>query len=135
LLLSTVLIAWATIAQAQTPPVVVKEIFSGTTTAVGQPIVLPREKVQVTVSTYEIAPGARLAVHQHPSARYAYVLAGTLQVTEADSGASKTYSAGDFIIEMIGLWHYGTNVGDVPVRLLVIDQTEAGSPSTILQPK
>jgi hypothetical protein len=28
-------------------------------------------------------------------------------------------------------WHYGTNIGSEPVRLLVIDQVEAGQQNTI----
>jgi len=32
----------------------------------------------------------------------------------------------------VGSWHFGMNPGTVPVRLLVIDQVEAGQPATIL---
>ena len=75
---------------------------------------------------YEIPAGAKLPVHKHPSPRYAYVLAGTLRVATADESRSWEYKAGDFIVEMIDAWHYGMNTGAEPVRLLVIDQVEAG---------
>jgi quercetin dioxygenase-like cupin family protein len=108
-------------------------LFSTTTTASGQPIALPKGKVEVVVWMYDIPVGARLPVHKHPFARYAYVLAGTLQVADAENTRTWTYKAGDFIVEMIDAWHTGTNAGSEPVRLLVIDQVEAGSGNTILR--
>lgn len=113
--------------------VIVKPLASATTTASGQPIVLPQKNVQVLVSTYEIPSGATLPVHKHPSARYAYVQGGTLQVTNVETGQSKTYQAGDFIIEMIDTWHQAVNLGADPVKLLVIDQVEEGTANTLLR--
>jgi quercetin dioxygenase-like cupin family protein len=108
-------------------------IFSATTTASGQPISLPKGKVEVVVWMYEIPVGARLPVHKHPSARYAYVLAGSLRVEDAGHSRMWNYKAGDFIVEMIDAWHTGTNTGAEPVRLLVIDQVEAGAGNTVLR--
>ena len=139
ILASTLLVAAALYANAvlaldsTSTPVVVTPLASRTTTASGQPITLPRKNVQVLVSTYDIAPGATLPVHKHPFPRYAYVEAGTLQVTNVETGKSNTYKTGDFIIEMIGQWHQATNVGDGPVKLLVIDQVEEGAKNTILR--
>jgi len=123
--------AWAL--DAGGTPVVVTPLASRTETASGQPITLPQKNVQVLVSTFEIAPGATLPVHKHPFARYAYVLDGTLKVTGIESGNSNTYQTGDFIVEMIGQWHQATNIGTVPVKLLVIDQVEAGAKNTVLR--
>ncbi|QKC96519.1 cupin domain-containing protein [Mesorhizobium sp. NZP2298] len=114
-------------------PVVVTPLASRTTTASGQPITLPQKNVQVLVSTYDIAPGATLPVHRHPFPRYAYVEAGTLKVTNVETGNSNTYKTGDFIVEMIGQWHQATNIGDGPVKLLVIDQVEEGAKNTELR--
>lgn len=114
-------------------PVVVAPLASITQTASGKPITLPQKNVQVIVSTYEIAPGAQLPIHQHPFARYASVQAGTLEVTNVDTGKSTTYRSGDFIVEMIGEWHRAANTGTDPVKLLVIDQVEEGAQNTILQ--
>lgn len=113
--------------------VVVTPLASTTVTANGQPIVLPQKNVQVLVSSFEIPPGATLPVHKHPSARYAYVLEGQLQVTNVDTGQSTSYKKGDFIVEMIGTWHQGSNVGAETVRLLVIDQVEEGTSNTVLK--
>lgn len=87
----------------------------------------------VQVSAYQIAPGATLPVHKHPFPRYAYVEAGTLKVTNVETGSSNTYKTGDFIVEMIGQWHQATNIGSDPVKLLVIDQVEQGAKNTILK--
>lgn len=114
-------------------PVVVTPLASRTETASGQPITLPQKNVQVLVSTYDVAAGATLPVHKHPFPRYAYVQAGTLQVTNVETGKSNTYKTGDFIIEMIGQWHQATNVGTDPVKLLVIDQVEEGTKNTVLR--
>ncbi|MCX8571383.1 cupin domain-containing protein [Aminobacter sp. MET-1] len=113
--------------------VVVTPLASVTETASGQPIVLPQKNVQVLLSSFEIPPGAKLPVHMHPSARYAYVLEGQLEVTNVDTGKSTSYKKGDFIVEMIGTWHQGANVGSEPVKLLVIDQVEKGTSNTVLK--
>lgn len=129
-----VLGAGVAIAQdSSAPRVVVTPLASKTQTASGQPIVLPQKNVQVVVSEFEIPLGATLPVHKHPYARYAYVQAGTLEVTNIESGKSTVYKPGDFIVEMIDQWHKGANIGDEPVRLIVIDQVEAGTQNTILR--
>jgi quercetin dioxygenase-like cupin family protein len=108
-------------------------VFSATTTANGQPIALPQGNAEVVVWIYDIPVGARLPVHKHPFQRYAYVLAGTLRVAAADNSRAWDYRAGDFIVEMVDAWHYGTNIGTEAVRLLVIDQVDKGRANTILR--
>jgi quercetin dioxygenase-like cupin family protein len=110
-----------------------KEILSTTVTAGGQPLVLPTGTVRLIASTYVIARDAALPVHKHPFARYAYVLAGRLTVTDAENGREFAYKEGDVVVELIGRWHSGRNTGDEPVRLLVIDQVPDGEKSTILR--
>ena len=114
-------------------PVVVTPVKTTAVTSTGQPLILPQKNVEVTASIYDIAPGATLPVHKHPFARYAYVLAGTLQVTNVDTGKSDVFKAGDFIVEMIDQWHRGSNIGADPVKLVVIDQIEAGAEATVLK--
>lgn len=114
-------------------PVVVTPVKSTSVTSIGQPIVLPQGNVEVAASIFDIAPGATLPVHKHPFPRYAYVLAGTLKVTNVDTGKSDTFKTGDFIVEMIDQWHQGANIGLEPVKLLVIDQVAAGAQATVLR--
>jgi quercetin dioxygenase-like cupin family protein len=113
--------------------VVVTSILSTTVTIGGQPIILPRKDTQILVSLYQIAPGVALPVHKHPFPRYGYVLTGTLQITDMETRKSSVYKSGDFIVETIGHWHQGVNIGTAPLRLLVIDQVEKGQSNTILQ--
>jgi quercetin dioxygenase-like cupin family protein len=113
--------------------VVVTPVLTSTVTASGQPIVLPRKNPQVVVSTYDIAPGATLPEHKHAYPRYAYVLAGTLRVTNTQTGKSDVYRPGDFILEAIGQWHQGANIGSEPVKLLVIDQVEKDKNNVVMR--
>ena len=115
------------------PAAVVTPIISATETAAGQPIVLPQTDVRVIASRFEIAPGAALPVHKHPYQRYAYVLAGTLEVTDIESGESTIYKAGDFIVEVVDRWHRGKNVGADKVELIVVDQVSGDVQQTILR--
>lgn len=128
-------VAFATHADTQeaTGKVRASRIFSATTTSSGQPIVLPTSNVEVLVWMYDIPPGSKLPVHKHPFQRYAFVLSGTLKVTDVESARTWEYTPGDFIIEIVGGWHYGTNDGKEPVRLLVIDQVEKGQANTFLR--
>jgi len=119
--------------QADAPKVVATELLSTTETSIGQPLVLPAKDVQVIFTELVIAPGTVLPVHKHPFPRYAYVLEGELRVSRPGHDRAFDYKAGEVVIEMVDEWHYGTNIGDVPLRLLVIDQIEAGSPVTVLK--
>jgi len=112
-------------AQADSPKVTVTPLVDTTKTVLGQPLVLPSKNPELKVALFEIPPGAKLPRHEHPWPRYAYVLAGELTVT-FDGGLAKHYKAGDFIVEAVNAWHYGENTGKDTVRLLVIDQVEAG---------
>jgi quercetin dioxygenase-like cupin family protein len=122
-------------AKAQEPSaVVVKEIVRTMRNDAGQAVTLPRGRLQLVVSTYDIAPGAKLPHHKHPFQRYAYVLQGDLNVVQVGT-SSRIYHAGEFVVESVNRWHFGENVGSVPVKLLVIDQLPRGRASTILRHK
>jgi quercetin dioxygenase-like cupin family protein len=118
-------------ARAADLPVKSTPILTTTKTAIGQQIMLPSKDAQVVVTMLEIAPGTKLPRHEHPSQRYGYLLQGELTV-EYEGGQRQVFHAGDFIVEALGVWHFGTNTGSVPVKLLVIDQVEAGKSNTIL---
>lgn len=98
-----------------------------------QPIVLPQKNAEVVASILEIEPGAELAPHQHPFARYGYILSGTLSVTNLETGIEKTFHSGAFVIESWGQWHSGRNPGTEPLILLVLDQIETGNENIILK--
>src|SRR6266513_2804731 len=99
--IAVLLFAVRGVAAQEIPQVKVTPIMSAMTTAIGQPIALPKGNVEVRVAMYDIAVGARLAVHKHPFHRYAYVLAGRLRVSDKDNVRTFEYAAGDFLIEMV----------------------------------
>jgi quercetin dioxygenase-like cupin family protein len=107
--------------QAAGTRVVVTPVLTTVTTASGQPLILPKGAARLIVSIYSIPTGARLPVHRHRYPRYAYVLDGHLRVTEIKPHRIFNYKKGDFVVEMIGRWHFGESIGDTPLRLLVID--------------
>lgn len=109
------------VAGSQQPAVDITPVISAVTTASRQPIILPKGAARLIVSTYVIAPGAKLPVHRHTYPRYAYVLDGQLRVTDVKARRTFEYKKGDFVVEMIGRQHFGENVGSGPLRLLVID--------------
>ena len=113
--------------------VTVTELLSTTVTSSGQPIVLPQKDAQIVASIYDVAPGAILPVHKHPYPRYGYVLSGELRVTNMETGRNDTYKPGDFILESVGQWHMGANIGGKPLKLLVIDIVEKGQMNTVVR--
>jgi quercetin dioxygenase-like cupin family protein len=132
-LLASFVVLFASHPQAQElTGVTVTQLLSTTVTASGQPIVLPHKNAQIVASIFAVAPGAALPVHKHPYPRYAYVLSGNLRVTNKDTGQSDTYKPGDFIVEAVGQWHTGANIGEEPAKLLVIDIVEQRQTNTVL---
>lgn len=119
------------IAQAQGPAgVSVEPVFHSTKTMAEQPVVLPQGPIAVSVSIFTIQPGASLPVHRHAFPRYGYVLSGELTVSNQETGKSQTFRAGDTIIESLAMWHSGSNPGNEPLKLLVIDQAPEGAQTT-----
>ena len=72
-------------------PVRVTRVLAAAVTAAGQSIVLFLNTARIVVSIYEIAAGGTLREHKHPFVRYAYVLTGTLRVTNTETGHSNVY--------------------------------------------
>jgi quercetin dioxygenase-like cupin family protein len=127
------LVVLATPWSAKADPVTVNPLLTTSVTASGQPIVLPQGDVQLITSIYEIPQGAKLPEHEHNSQRYGYLLAGQLRVTNTETGESKEYKPGDFIVESRGQWHRAENIGTEPIKLLVIDQIKPGESTVVLR--
>ena len=112
-LLASFVVLFASHLQAQElTGVTVTQLLSTTVTASRQPIVLPHKNAQIVASIFDVAPGAALPVHKHLYPRLAYLLSGNLRVTNKDTGQSDTYKPGDFIVEAVGQWHAGANIGE-----------------------
>ena len=112
-------------AAASHPAPVTTPVVSTDSTVIGQKIAIPKDPT-VIVSTIVFAPGARTPVHKHLYPHYAYVLEGTLTITNVQSGKTFDVKEGQFLAEMQDTWHYGVNRGKTPVRLLIVDHVPKG---------
>jgi quercetin dioxygenase-like cupin family protein len=91
----------------------------------GQIITAPlHPNVMASITTFP--PGAETPVHKHRYPHYVYVMEGTLTVTNLETGKTFHAKQGQFIVEMMNVWHKGKNEGTTPVKLLVIDQLPTG---------
>ncbi len=100
-------------------------------TVLDQPIAYPTKKpAQVSSSVLQLEPGQETGWHRHKAPMYAYVLEGTLTV-EYDAGVVKEYPTGTALMEAQGVWHNGTNKGDVPVRVLEVNLGAKGVKNTV----
>lgn len=120
---------------------VVREVLSST-----DPESAPGEVLALV--EYTIPAGAVLIVHIHRGVQMATVESGTLTyhviengsapVTRADGteeligpGESTTFEVGDSFVEPEGMVHYGENLTDEPVVLMVASLFDADEPAAI----
>jgi quercetin dioxygenase-like cupin family protein len=111
--------------------VTVTAVMKGTTTIGGQKIVYPKtDKAEMASVVIEIQPGKESGRHMHPVPTYVHVLEGTLTV-EFEDGSRQGFKAGSGFLEVVNTWHNGKNLGEVPVRFLVVFAGEEGNPNLI----
>ena len=96
------------------------------TTMTGQQILTPQGPIQVSVARTTIPAGGAIPAHKHPFLRKAYILEGSIRVTNLDTGAVQVLKAGDFAVEARDQWHMGEALDGKPAVLLVIDETPPG---------
>jgi len=89
-----------------------------------------KQPAQVSSSIITLEPGQETGWHRHGAPMYAYVLEGTITV-EYDAGVTKEYPAGTALMEATGVFHNGTNKGDAPVRVLVVNMGAEGVKNTV----
>ena len=83
------------------------------------------ENPEITVVKISLPVGEKLPMHKHPMINVAYMLKGELTV-RTEAGESKTFHAGEPIVEVIDAWHYGENTGKEPVEMVVTYVGETG---------
>ncbi len=110
--------------------VTITPVLKATASWDGKPLVYPTGQAEVTGLVVEIAPGAETGWHLHPVPSFAFMLDGTLEVTQKD-GRVKHLKKGDSLAEVVGVWHNGRNVGKDPVRIVVFYAGAVGQPLTI----
>ncbi len=98
-------------------------ILQTSKTVIGQEIQYPTENNPLIISKIVTIPvGVETVEHIHEFPLYAYIMEGDIRVEykEVDKQESHTFGPGDSFIEAINVTHKGINVGDVPVKILVV---------------
>ncbi|HEX8482665.1 MAG TPA: cupin domain-containing protein [Allosphingosinicella sp.] len=98
----------------------------------GQPLVVPSGPLKVVATRTELKAGAAIGTHMHLWARYVYVERGAVELTLTGSGATRTFRAGEMIVEPIGKWHSGRIVADAV--LVATEQVPPGRCNTVRPP-
>ena len=87
---------------------------------------------EVSVLKITIDVGYSLPMHKHDLVNIAYVEKGTLTVITEDN-KQITVRQGQVLPELVGKYHYGKNIGDEPVVLVVFYVGEKGTPLSVLK--
>lgn len=118
-------ITGVTHAQDSEPSVTSTQLLQTTTTWNNAALSYPAGPAEVTALHIEFTEGSETTWHRHPVASFAYVLSGQLEVVLKD-GQTKIFSAGDAFSEVVNTWHFGKNIGNEPVKLVVFYVGEEG---------
>jgi quercetin dioxygenase-like cupin family protein len=105
-------------------------VLETTTTFTGQPIRFPQGENQLTAVIAEVAPGGQVGRHMHPVPLFVYILEGTLTL-EMEGHGTHAFSAGQGLAEVVNMWHNGRNLGDRPVRFLIVFAGQKGTPNLV----
>ena len=130
-LLMMVLVLTTVSVRAEQQDVTVTAVMKGSTTISGQKIEYPQtDKAEMASILVEIQPGKENGRHMHAVPTYVHVLEGTMTV-EFEDGARQTFKAGSGFLEVVNAVHSARNLGEVPLRLLVVFVGEEGKPNLI----
>ncbi len=123
-LIQTTISAWA-----EPQDVTVNAVMKSSTTISGQKIEYPKtDKAEMASILVEIQPGKENGRHMHAVPTYVHVLEGAMTV-EFENGSRQTFQAGSGFLEVVNTVHSAKNLGEVPLRLLVVFAGEEGRPN------
>ena len=91
----------------------------------------PEGQPEIKVLRIKIPAGVTLPWHYHPVINAAVVLKGSLKLY-LRNGETKTYGAGEALIEVVNTVHAGQAVGADDVDVLVVYAGAKGMPTTVL---
>ena len=129
--LITVFVQTTVSAWAEPQDVTVTAVMKSSSTIGGQKIEYPKtEKAEMASVLVEIQPGKENGRHIHSVPTYVHVLEGIMTV-EFEDGARQTFKAGTGFLEVVNIVHSAKNLGEVPLRLLVVFIGEEGKPNLI----
>lgn len=87
----------------------------------------PQGVPRVTILRATVPPHTTLAMHTHAVVNAGVILRGELTVI-AETGAERTFRAGEGIVELVGTRHYGENRGDGESELVMFYAGAEGMP-------
>lgn len=108
-------------------------LLQGGTDVLGAPLTYPDGKPVVTSAIVTIPPGGTTGPHSHEVPLFAHILEGELTVDYGSKG-TRTYRAGDSVLEAMDWPHNGTNTGAVPLRLLAVYMGSDDAANTVPEP-
>ena len=131
LVLLTMVFIQTTVSVLAEENVKITAVMNGSTTIGGQKIEYPKtNKDEMASVLVEIPPGKESGRHMHPVPTYVHVLEGTMTV-EFEDGSRQTFQAGSGFLEAVNTWHIAKNVGDVPLKILIVFAGEEGKQNLI----
>tara|TARA_B100000003_G_scaffold146896_1_gene132164 strand:- start:276 stop:674 length:399 start_codon:yes stop_codon:yes gene_type:complete len=96
----------------------VKRIISTSETGMGNEIVYPSGKAMITAFEFSVPVGGPVVPHTHSFPVLIMIQQGEIELTQG--GKSYIYKAGDAFVEDVGVVHESKNIGDVPVKAIVV---------------
>ena len=96
----------------------VKRIISTSETGMGKEIVYPSGKAMITAFEFTVPVGGPVVAHTHSFPVLIMIQQGEIELTQ--DGKSYIYKAGDAFVEDVGVVHESKNIGDVPVKAIVV---------------
>ena len=96
----------------------VKRIISTSQTGMGNEIVYPSGKAKITAFEFTVPVGGPVVPHTHSFPVLIMIQQGEIELTQ--SGKSYIYKAGDAFVEDVGVVHESKNIGNVPVKAIVV---------------
>ena len=88
-------------------------------TIIGQDISYPQGLAKITSKIITIPAGAETGEHIHEAPLFAYIMEGELIVDYGQAG-KRDYVEGDSFMEAINYTHNGINLGEKPVKILIV---------------
>ena len=96
----------------------VKRIISTSETGMGKEIVYPSGKAMITAFEFTVPVGSPVVAHTHSFPVLIMIQQGEIELTQ--DGKSYIYKAGDAFVEDVGVVHESKNIGNVPVKAMVV---------------
>ena len=96
----------------------VKRIISTSETGMGKEIVYPSGKAMITAFEFTVPVGSPVVSHTHSFPVLIMIQQGEIELTQG--GKSYNYKAGDAFVEDVGVVHESKNIGNVPVKAIVV---------------